>query len=84
MRTKCRCRRRASSLLAVPGGPISGSGVRAALPAIWTRLLGHPGFNADVIEDLNRPPGQRIVGLGVAGYTYAVRFLADRLSPSQD
>jgi DNA-binding CsgD family transcriptional regulator len=40
--------------------------VRAALPAIWTRLLGHPGFNADVIEDLNRPPGQRIVGLGVA------------------
>lgn len=40
--------------------------VRAALPAIWTRLLGHPGFNADVIEDLNRPPGQRIVGLGMA------------------
>ncbi len=40
--------------------------VRAALPAIWTRLLGHPGFNGDVIEDLNRPAGQRIVGLGVA------------------
>lgn len=40
--------------------------VRAALPAIWTRLLGHPGFNGDVIEDLNRPVGQRIVGLGVA------------------
>lgn len=40
--------------------------VRAALPVIWTRLLGHPGFNADVIEDLNRPPGQRIVGLGMA------------------
>lgn len=40
--------------------------VRSALPAIWTRLLGHPGFNADVIEDLNRPPGQRIVGLGMA------------------
>lgn len=40
--------------------------VRAAVPAIWTRLLGHPGFNADVIEDLNRPAGQRIVGLGVA------------------
>lgn len=40
--------------------------VRAALPAIWTQLLGHPGFNGDVIEDLNRPPGQRIVGLGVA------------------
>lgn len=40
--------------------------VRAALPAIWTRLLGHPGFNADVIEDLDRPAGQRIAGLGVA------------------
>ncbi|RZL31849.1 MAG: hypothetical protein EOP35_21195 [Rubrivivax sp.] len=40
--------------------------VRAALPAIWTRLLGHPGLNADVIEDLNRPRGQRIVGLGLA------------------
>jgi len=40
--------------------------VRAALPVIWTRLLGHPGFNADVIEDLNRPVGQRIVGLGMA------------------
>jgi len=40
--------------------------VRAALPAVWTRLLGHPGFNADVIEDLRRPPGERIVGLGVA------------------
>lgn len=40
--------------------------VRQALPWIWTRLLGHPGFNADVIEDLNRPAGQRIVGLGMA------------------
>ena len=40
--------------------------VRAAVPAVWTRLLGHPGFNADVIEDLRRPAGQRIVGLGVA------------------
>ena len=40
--------------------------VRAALPAIWTRLLGHPGFNADVIEDLNRPAGERLLGLGVA------------------
>lgn len=40
--------------------------LRAALPSLWTRLLGHSGFNADVIEDLNRPPGQRLVGLGVA------------------
>jgi DNA-binding CsgD family transcriptional regulator len=45
--------------------PLPGA-VRAAIPAIWTRLLGHPGFNADVIEDLGRAPGQRIVGLGVA------------------
>lgn len=42
------------------------SHVRQALPAIWTRLLGHPGFNADVIEDLNLPVGQRMVGLGMA------------------
>ena len=40
--------------------------LRGALPAVWTRLLGHSGFNADVIEDLQRPPGQRLVGLGVA------------------
>lgn len=40
--------------------------LRAALPTLWTRFLGHSGFNADVIEDLNRPPGQRLVGLGVA------------------
>ncbi|MDE2372511.1 MAG: helix-turn-helix transcriptional regulator [Burkholderiales bacterium] len=40
--------------------------VRAALPAVWTRLLGHPAFNADVIEDLRRPADTRMVGLGVA------------------
>lgn len=40
--------------------------LRAALPNLWTRLLGHSGFNGDVIEDLRRPAGQRIVGLGVA------------------
>lgn len=40
--------------------------LRERVPALWTRLLGHPGFNADVIEDLNRPPGERLVGLGVA------------------
>ncbi|MPS26981.1 helix-turn-helix transcriptional regulator [Pigmentiphaga sp.] len=40
--------------------------LRAALPVVWTRLLGQSGFNADVIEDLNRPPGQRLVGLGMA------------------
>lgn len=40
--------------------------LRAALPVVWTRLLGHSGFNADVIEDLNRPHGKRLVGLGMA------------------
>lgn len=40
--------------------------VRAALPQVWTRLLGHSSFNADVIEDLARPPGERIVGFGAA------------------
>ena len=39
--------------------------VRSALPVIWTRLLGQPGFSADVIDDVSRPPGHRLVGLGV-------------------
>lgn len=50
----------------VPGWLPLAPQLRAALPVIWARLLGHSGFNADVIEDLNRPPGQRLVGLGVA------------------
>lgn len=40
--------------------------VRQALPNLWTRLLGQSGFNADVVEDLRRPAGQRMVGLGMA------------------
>lgn len=40
--------------------------VRGALPKIWTRLLGQPGYNADVVEDLSRPAGQRLVALGMA------------------
>lgn len=40
--------------------------VRRALPAVWTRLLGSSGFNADVIEDVARPGGQRLLGLGMA------------------
>lgn len=40
--------------------------VRSSLPQIWTRLLGQPGFNADVVEDLSRPPGQRLVAMGMA------------------
>lgn len=40
--------------------------MRSALPALWRALLHEPGFNADVIEDLARPPGQRLLGLGMA------------------
>lgn len=40
--------------------------VRSALPAIWTRLLGQPGFNADLVEDLSRPAGTRLVAMGMA------------------
>lgn len=40
--------------------------MRAALPALWRALLDQPGFNADVIEDLARPPGQRLMGLGMS------------------
>lgn len=40
--------------------------VRSALPVIWTRLMGQPGFNGDLVEDLNRPQGQRQVALGMA------------------
>lgn len=40
--------------------------MRAALPALWRALLDQPGFNADAIEDLARPPGQRLMGLGMS------------------
>lgn len=40
--------------------------LRAALPVLWTRLLGHSGFWAEVVEDLSQPPGARLVGLGAA------------------
>lgn len=56
----------AEALALVPGWLPLAPALRAALPSVWTRLLGHSGFNGDVIEDLNRPVGQRIVGLGVA------------------
>ncbi|UUX96342.1 helix-turn-helix transcriptional regulator [Aquabacterium sp. J223] len=39
---------------------------REALPALWRRLLLEPGFNADVIEDLAAPPGQRLLAMGMA------------------
>lgn len=45
--------------------PLSAA-VREALPSLWTRLLWSPGFNADVIEDVSRPAGQRLVGLGMS------------------
>lgn len=50
----------------VPGWLPLPERVRQALPVVWTRLLGHSAFNADVIEDLDRPAGERIVGFGCA------------------
>lgn len=49
----------------LPGWLALDADVRAALPALWTRLLGQPGFSAEVIEDLSLPPGQRLVGMGM-------------------
>lgn len=49
----------------LPGWLVLDAELRAKLPLLWTRLLGQPGFSADVIEDLSRPPGQRLVGLGM-------------------
>ncbi|MCI1190965.1 hypothetical protein MOJ79_03835 [Calidifontimicrobium sp. SYSU G02091] len=49
----------------LPGWLAMDEQVRDALPAVWTRLLGQPGFSAEVIEDLSRPPGRRLVGLGM-------------------
>ncbi|TFW32238.1 helix-turn-helix transcriptional regulator [Massilia horti] len=56
----------AEALPLVPGWLPLAPSLRAALPVVWTRLLSHSGFNADVIEDLNRPHGERLVGLGMA------------------
>jgi len=50
----------------LPGWLAMDAGLRAELPRLWTRLLGQPGFSADLIEDLSRPPGERIVGLGMS------------------
>jgi DNA-binding CsgD family transcriptional regulator len=49
----------------LPGWLQMDPGLRAALPVLWTRLLGHSGFSGDVIEDVSRPPGRRLVGLGI-------------------
>lgn len=40
--------------------------VRDALPIIWTRLLHQSAFNADVMEDLSREPGDRLIALGMS------------------
>ncbi len=40
--------------------------MRARLPALWRELLHHPGFNADVIEDVRAPAGQQIQAIGMA------------------
>ncbi len=39
---------------------------RLQLPALWRELLHHPGFNADVIEDLGAPAGRRIQAIGMS------------------
>ena len=49
----------------LPGWLQMDPGLRAALPVLWTRLLGHSGFSGDVIEDVSRPPGRRLVALGI-------------------
>lgn len=54
------CTRRLPGWLPLPAA------VRADLPRIWTRLLGQPGFNADLIEDVSRPAGDHVVGLGMS------------------
>lgn len=54
------CTRRLPGWLPLPAT------VRADLPRIWTRLLGQPGFNADLIEDVRRPEGDHVVGLGMS------------------
>lgn len=53
----------AQSLL--PGWLALDDDLRATLPVLWTRLLGQPGFSAEVIEDLSLPPGRRLVGMGM-------------------
>ena len=40
--------------------------MRAQLPALWRALLQHPGFNADVIEDMNAPADRRVQAIGMA------------------
>jgi len=42
------------------------STMRAQLPELWRELLQHPGFNADVIEDVGAPQGERIQAIGMA------------------
>lgn len=39
---------------------------RTGLTALWARLLHHPGFNADAIEDVAAPAGQRLQALGMS------------------
>ncbi len=39
---------------------------RTQLPRLWQELLQHPGFNADVIEDVSAPLGRRIHAIGMA------------------
>ncbi len=55
-----------AALRLLPGWLALDESTRAQLPALWGELLQHPGFNADVIEDVSAPAGRRIHGIGMA------------------
>ncbi|MBX3619459.1 MAG: hypothetical protein KF891_05650 [Rhizobacter sp.] len=56
----------AEALQLLPPWLALGEAERARLPALWARLLHHPGFNADAIEDVAAPVGQRLQALGMS------------------
>ena len=58
--------------------------MRQKIPLVWTRLLGTPGFNADVIEDLNGKPGDRLLGLGMAIVLNSTWLERLRVSPPEN
>lgn len=59
-----------------PGLPFSPD-LRAGLPDLWRQLLSRGQLHGMAIEDAARPPGQRVVGLGLSGFLdvdFADRF----------
>lgn len=66
-----------ATALLPPGLRLSAE-VRAALPDLWRELLGRGQLHGMAIEDAARPPGQRVVGLGLSGFLhpeFADRFV---------